>query len=94
MAELGCYSFTGCERVNQMKKLLKFLVGKITGSDDFEIESVEENGRESLFVKANPEIIGMIIGKEGRTIKNIRRIAAIKATLENKLINISVEEKA
>ncbi len=75
-----------------MQELIRFLIEKITGSKDFEIEeSTDERG--VLFtVKAKPEIIGLIIGKAGKTIKNIRRIASIRAVTENKSVNISVLE--
>lgn len=75
-----------------MKDLIKFLIQNITGNSDFEIEEKEDE-RGSLFViNAKPEIIGLIIGKGGKTIKNIRRIASIKGVLENKSINISIAE--
>jgi len=76
-----------------MKKLVKFLVKNITGSSDFEVESSVEDGREELVIKADQEIIGMIIGKGGKTIKNIRRLAAMRAALQDKLINISITER-
>jgi predicted RNA-binding protein YlqC (UPF0109 family) len=77
-----------------MVDLLKFLITKITGSEDFEVEEkTGEDGRTVLEVKANPEIIGLIIGKAGKTIKSIRKIVTVKAVLENKSINISVIEK-
>jgi predicted RNA-binding protein YlqC (UPF0109 family) len=75
-----------------MKDLIKFLIQNITGNTDFEVEEKEDE-RGSLFViNAKPEIIGLIIGKGGKTIKNIRRIASIKGVLENKSINISISE--
>jgi predicted RNA-binding protein YlqC (UPF0109 family) len=56
------------------------------------VEEVEDGDRLVYEVKADKSIIGMIIGKDGSTIKNLRRIMAIKATLENKLIGINVTE--
>ena len=76
-----------------MQDLIKFLITKITGSEDFDItESTDERG-ELFTIKAKPEIIGLIIGKAGKTIKNIRRIASIRATAENKFVNINVIER-
>lgn len=75
-----------------MKDLVKFLIQKITGSEDFEIEESQDERGELLTVKAKPEIIGLIIGKQGKTIKNIRRIASIRATMESKFVNINVTE--
>ncbi len=76
-----------------MKKLLQFLIENITGSDDFEISKKIEGRIITFEVKANPKIIGLIIGKQGRTIKNIRKIISVRAVLENKSVNISVNEK-
>jgi uncharacterized protein len=73
-----------------MKDLLTFLIKNITGSTDFTVDETKEEGKVSFFVKANPEVVGLIIGKEGKTIKNIRRIVSVRATLEDKVINISV----
>ncbi|OGM73894.1 hypothetical protein A2382_03070 [Candidatus Woesebacteria bacterium RIFOXYB1_FULL_38_16] len=76
-----------------MKDLTTFLISNITGSDDFSVEETVENGKCDILVKTKPDIIGFIIGKEGKTIKNIRRILAIKASLERLSVNIKVEEK-
>jgi predicted RNA-binding protein YlqC (UPF0109 family) len=76
-----------------MIELIKFLITKITGSEDFDIEESHDERGELFTVRAKPEIIGLIIGKAGKTIKNIRRIASIKATSENKFININVIER-
>lgn len=76
-----------------MIDLLKFLVSKITNSEDFEVSETPEGDKINFTVSANPSIIGLIIGKGGKTIKNIRKILSIRAVLENKSVNISVTEK-
>jgi predicted RNA-binding protein YlqC (UPF0109 family) len=74
-----------------MKELLAFILEKLTGSADFEIDVQEtEEGKIDLIVKAPEELAGLIIGKQGKTIKNIRRIVSIKAALEDKVVNISL----
>lgn len=77
-----------------MKELLHFIISKITGSEDFDIYENKEEGRVTFDVQANPSIIGLIIGKEGKTIKNIRKILSIRATKEQVGVNISVNPKA
>lgn len=78
-----------------MVDLLKFLITSITGSEDFDVvEDRNEEGRVNLDVTANPDIVGLIIGKEGRTIKNLRKILSIKATRENLGVNINVSPRA
>jgi len=77
-----------------MKKLLSFLLTNITGSEEFEIEITNpEEGKTTLEVMADSDIIGLIIGKEGKTIKNIRKILSIKATKEKTGVNITVNPR-
>lgn len=76
-----------------MKELLKFLVTNTTGSEEFDIEQVVEDGRVILNVEADPEIIGLIIGKEGKTIKNLRKILSILATKDKVGVNINVDPR-
>ncbi|KKS77639.1 MAG: hypothetical protein UV74_C0013G0171 [Candidatus Woesebacteria bacterium GW2011_GWB1_43_14] len=75
-----------------MKKLLEFLISSITGSDKFSVTKESNEAQDNYVVKADPEIIGLIIGKDGKTIKNIRRIMSIKATLDDKMVNVSVSD--
>jgi len=76
-----------------MKDLLAFILKNITGSEEFTItEEDTEDGKVNLLVKVPQELAGLIIGKEGKTIKNIRRLVSVKAALENKVVNISLEE--
>ena len=76
-----------------MKDLLTFIVKGITGKDNFEI--AEETQGESIhfLVKTPEDSVGIIIGKEGRTIKAIRSLLMVKATLEKKGVSVSVEPK-
>ncbi len=76
-----------------MKDLLTFILKEITKKDDFEIKE-EVNGDFIRFtVLAPKEIMGIIIGREGRTIKSIRNLLKVRATLEKKAVSVSVEEK-
>ena len=76
-----------------MKDLLEFIVKSITGSDAVEVEEVETDGRTELTIYAEPEIIGIIIGKAGKTIKAIRNLLKVRAILEKKGVIINVSEK-
>ncbi len=74
-----------------MKDLLNYIISSITGSNDFSVEETRpEQSIVSFEVTADPAIIGLIIGREGKTIKNIRKILSIKATKEKVAVNISV----
>ncbi len=74
-----------------MQKLLLFLINNITGTES-QVEEQEVDNRLNYIIKADPKVVGIIIGKEGKTIRSIRKIMSIKATLENKLISISIAE--
>lgn len=46
----------------------------VTDSDNVVVESREENQLTIIEVSAPPEIVGQIIGKEGKIIKSIRSL--------------------
>lgn len=75
-----------------MKELLEYIIEGITGTRDFEIEETKNNGSVNFLVKAVPENIGLIIGKKGRTIKAIRTLLRVRATLEKKAVTLSISE--
>lgn len=76
-----------------MKDLTSFLIKNISGSDDFSVSEREDDNKIDIEVAADKSIIGLIIGKEGKNIKNIRRIMSVLATMKNKVVNISIGEK-
>lgn len=71
-----------------MKQLLEFIIRGIIGNKDFEVKEVVEGDFVNLTIKADPEDTGLIIGKQGKTIKAIRNLVKIKATLEKKGVSI------
>lgn len=73
-----------------MKDLLTFLIHEITGIEDFTVSEEQVDDKINLTVMAPQETVGLIIGKEGKTIKNIRKILAIKATQENTVVSVNV----
>jgi predicted RNA-binding protein YlqC (UPF0109 family) len=76
-----------------MKKLLEFILLSITGSNECTVaEQVEEGEHVSLVISAPQEIIGLIIGKGGKTIKAIRNIIKVRATLEKKGVSVSIAD--
>lgn len=77
-----------------MKRLLTHLVVSTTGLTDFSIKKDVEDGRILFTIVTKPDTAGLIIGKQGRTIKAIRSVLKIKATLDKKMVNISVEEES
>lgn len=76
-----------------MKQLLQFILENIVDKDDFVIEEKIEENRFFETLKVNKEKIGIIIGKEGKTIKALQDLLRIKAKLEGSSVFVSVEEK-
>ena len=76
-----------------MKEFLEFLIQSIVNyPQEVAVQEKEVADVASLTVKANPEDIKVIIGREGRTIKAIRNLLWVIATKQGKKINIVVGE--
>lgn len=76
-----------------MKDLLEYIVKEITGDSDFEIEENHQDNQMRFDIKLNPDVIGLVIGKNGNTIKSIRNLLKVRAVLEKKSVFLSVSEK-
>lgn len=76
-----------------MKELLEFLIKGITGHE-LEIKEASEGEVTRFEILAPKELIGLIIGKGGHTIKTIRNLVRVKATLERKGVSIDVAESS
>ena len=76
-----------------MKKLLNYLIKNSTGIKDFEIEEDKIDNEITFTVKAPKESLGLLIGKNGRTIKSIRKLLKVRATLKNIKVNLVASSK-
>lgn len=78
-----------------MKDLLTFVLSQILGNEDFAVEeTVSENGFVTLNATVKKSDMGLVIGKNGKTIKAIRSLLRTKATLEKIGFTIEVIEKS
>lgn len=77
-----------------MKDLVETLVKSIVSNpQDVEvIADDEEQDTKKIVIKVNKEDMGVIIGKEGKTIKAIRTLANIKAMKNGERVWIEVNE--
>lgn len=75
-----------------MQDLLEFLVKNITGEGSIKIVAEEAEGFTNYKIISPKEFVGILVGKEGRTIRAIRNILKVKATLEGRAVGVSVEE--
>ena len=65
-----------------MQDLLIYIAKSITGSDAIEIVEGEEEGAKVYIIKAPQEFVGLLIGKEGKTVRAIRNLAKAKSMLQ------------
>ena len=75
-----------------MEELLSFLAKGMTGSSDIKIESEENNDFINFKIVTPKEFVGLLVGKGGRTIKALRNLLKVRATLEKRAVGLTVEE--
>ena len=75
-----------------MKELLEYILKGILGETDFYVTEEVDGNFVRLLIKVEPENAGMVIGKGGATIKAIRSLLRVKATLEKKGISVNLAE--
>ena len=82
------------EPENSMKKLLECIITAIVDHPkEVKIEEKEEtDGQLLIKITVHPEDMGKVIGKGGKIIKSIRRLAYILATKRKKRLNIELVE--
>jgi len=76
-----------------MKEFLELLVKNIVNNpDDVSITEEIEGTVNNYKISVNPDDMGIVIGKEGRTIKSLRSLAKSKAIKDGIKINIELVE--
>ena len=75
-----------------MKEFIEFLIKKITGDNNFEIDQTTQGDLTCYKVKVPSQFAGQVIGKGGTTISAVRTLVRAAAVGKQK-IEITVEEK-
>ena len=76
-----------------MKDLLEFIVKSLVSQPkEVEIKQEEKEGDINLDLKVAEEDMGLIIGRQGRIIKAIRNLLKTRALIENKRVQLILEE--
>lgn len=76
-----------------MKDLLNFIVTSlVTKPEAVSINEQKEEGRCSLTLTVNPSDMGLIIGKNGQTIRAIRKLLTVRAIAENVRVEVLLNE--
>lgn len=78
-----------------MKDLLNFIVTSlVTNPEAVQIEERKQNGTVDLNLTVDPKDMGLIIGKNGQTIRAIRKLLTVRAIAENVRVNLQLNEPA
>lgn len=76
-----------------MKEFLEYIIKEIvTKPESIVIDESQEGGMYIYKIHAAEEDMGLLIGKEGRTIKSIRNMAKAKAIKDDVRISVVLEE--
>lgn len=76
-----------------MREFIEYLIKEITSKpEEVAVKEVQENGVYIYNVHVSNEDMGVIIGKEGKTIKSLRNLAKAKAIKDDVRIQIVLEE--
>ncbi|HOD01269.1 MAG TPA: KH domain-containing protein [bacterium] len=76
-----------------MKEFLEFLLRQITSKpEEVKVTEEKDDGIYFYHIKVAEDDMGVVIGKEGKTIKSLRNLAKAKAIKDNIRIQIVLEE--
>lgn len=76
-----------------MKDLLNFIVTSIVSKPDaVSIDEQKDNGSINLTLSVDPQDMGIVIGKNGQTIRAIRKLLTVRAIAENVRVNLQLVE--
>lgn len=76
-----------------MKDLLNYIVTNIvTKPESVIIDEQRQDGDVSLNLTVDPSDMGIIIGKNGQTIRAIRKLLTVRAIAENVRVNLQLNE--
>lgn len=78
-----------------MSDLVEYIVKNMVSNPDA-VSVTEENqdGEVRLLLSVDPADMGMVIGKNGQTIKAIRKVLTVKAMADNVRVNLQLVEPA
>lgn len=77
-----------------MRELLDFIISNLIGEGNYEITEAMDGSRTNYLVSAPKEFMGLLIGKGGGTIKALRNLLRVRATLEKVSASLNVAEKS
>lgn len=76
-----------------MKDLLHYIVTSlVTNPDAVSIDERNQDGNVDLILSVDPSDMGLIIGKNGQTIRSIRKLLTVRAIAENVRVNLQLND--
>lgn len=76
-----------------MKDLIDYIVKNlVTKPEAVTIDETSSEGGVQLLLTVDPEDMGLVIGKNGQTIKALRRILGVRAMADNVRVNLQLNE--
>lgn len=76
-----------------MKDLLNFVIASlVTKPEAVAINEQKEEGNINLNLTVDPSDMGLVIGKNGQTIRAIRKLLTVRAIAENVRVNLQLTE--
>lgn len=76
-----------------MKDLVEYIARKLVEHpDDVRVSAVEGEESQNYELRVNPEDMGRVIGKNGRTAKAIRTLVSSAGTKSNVFANLEIVE--
>jgi predicted RNA-binding protein YlqC (UPF0109 family) len=77
-----------------MKEFIEYILNQIVSQPDkVSVSETEENGFVTYVVEVADEDMGLVIGKQGKTIKSIRSIVKAKAIKDGIRVRIELVDK-
>lgn len=77
-----------------MKDLVEFIVKKIVKKpEEVHVNQIESENEVVLQLKVSKDDIGRVIGKRGKTIKNIRAVLGVASAKANKKAKLEILEE-
>ncbi|TSC89473.1 MAG: UPF0109 protein [Microgenomates group bacterium Gr01-1014_5] len=76
-----------------MKKLLEYISRSLTENEEIQVQVQEQDGAKAYTIVAPKEVMGILIGKEGKTIRAIRALARARAIVDQEKVFINLLEK-
>ena len=75
-----------------MKNLVELIVKKLVNHpEEVEVVETDKGNTVEIFVKINPDDMGKVIGKNGRTATAIRTVTRTCAKKENKKVDVKFD---